>query len=206
MTNWWRTPKVLFFLIDQAAGGFVVDAAADGSNHLCPYWYGPGGLVDDALAVTHWDSPAFCNPPYTRDILVWCEKFAEQARRGNTVIALLPAKTGTQWWAQGVVPYADIIFLTGRIPFERNCQSCGGDGKALDWGDDPNNATVITCPVCKGTCDDPTPSSPNFDSCLASYGPGTGGKVRWLDWKGTVKAIEEGDQILEAEEEEEGAD
>jgi phage N-6-adenine-methyltransferase len=113
----WRTPKPLFHFLHHIYH-FEVDAAADGDNHLLPFWYGPGGMDEDALTVESWASPAWCNPPYGKGIDRWLEKFVEQSsQHSNTIVALLPARTETLWWAKGIVPYADIIFLTGRVPF-----------------------------------------------------------------------------------------
>ena len=97
--------------------GFAVDAAADHTNHLCPSWYGPGGVYEDALSVPEWLSPAFCNPPYGKGIDKWLEKFIEQTSLGVTTVALLPARTESRWWAEGIIGKAEIIFLTGRVPF-----------------------------------------------------------------------------------------
>lgn len=118
----WQTPLPLFqFLNLQGGYRFQVDAAADKSNCLVGgVWYGPGSpFGEDALAVQNWLSPAWCNPPYGKGIEKWLAKFREQQLLGNTVVALLPSRTGTQWWAKGIVPYASIIFLTGRVPFAK---------------------------------------------------------------------------------------
>ena len=116
MTDW-QTPKVLFDELDQAVGGFAVDAAASGSNHLTPVWYGPGSDQPDALVVDRWLSPAFCNPPYGRGIERWLDKFIEQQAVGVTTVAILPARTEVRWWYERVVPFASIVFLVGRVPF-----------------------------------------------------------------------------------------
>lgn len=118
----WRTPRELFDLINSSINdgeGCAVDAAADSSNHLVPDWYGPGSVLgEDALAIPVWASPAWCNPPYDRDIKKWLHKFIQQQAIGKTIIALLPAKTDTNWWHDMVVPYADTLFLKGRVAFE----------------------------------------------------------------------------------------
>ena len=117
MTDW-QTPRVLYDELSRCVGGFVVDAAASADNHLAPVWYGPGSSVsEDALAVDVWDSPAFCNPPYGKGIEKWLKKFVEQQKFGNTVVALLPARTEVRWWFDWVVPYASVVFLVGRVPF-----------------------------------------------------------------------------------------
>lgn len=113
----WQTPRGLFDRLD-AACGFKVDAAANEANHLLDAYYGPGSqLGEDALAVPKWLSPAFCNPPYGEGMEKWLEKFIEQAKLGVTTVAVLPARISTRWWYEKVVPFADIIFLVGRIPF-----------------------------------------------------------------------------------------
>ena len=117
MTDW-QTPRVLFDELDRCAGGFKVDAAANVHNHLVDIWYGPGSSVsEDALSVPVWDSPAFCNPPYGKGIEAWLAKFREQQLLGVTTVALLPANTEVRWWYEGVVPFASIVFLVGRVPF-----------------------------------------------------------------------------------------
>jgi phage N-6-adenine-methyltransferase len=108
--------------MSRAIGGFQVDAAADQDNHLCPAWYGPGSdLGVDALQVVRWLSPAWCNPPYLKGAAwtQWLEKFLEQRDLGATIVTLLPAKTGTDWWYDYIVKErADVLFLHGRVPFE----------------------------------------------------------------------------------------
>ena len=33
------------------------------------------------------------------------------------MVALLPARVETRWWYEGVVSFASIVFLVGRVPF-----------------------------------------------------------------------------------------
>ena len=117
----WRTPSGLYEGLNKVVGGFAVDAAADETDHLSEVWYGPGGIHEDALEVPVWASPSFCNPPYLSGKAweQWLEKFVEQAGLGMDIVALLPAKTGTEWWYKYVVmPRCNIFFLKGRVPFE----------------------------------------------------------------------------------------
>lgn len=44
----WETPDALFNTYDSLFH-FVLDAAADASNHKCVSWFGPGGVSEDAL-------------------------------------------------------------------------------------------------------------------------------------------------------------
>lgn len=117
----WQTPAALFDRLSEAVGGFAVDAAANEENHLVDTWYGPGSPVaEDALSVPEWLNPAWCNPPYGKGLQSWILKFVEQGNLGVSVVALLPAYVEDRWWYEGVVkPGADVLFLVGRVPFER---------------------------------------------------------------------------------------
>jgi len=153
MATNWRTPSWFYEKVAAARGGFAVDAAADTSNHLCERWYGPGSpLAEDALEVSDWLTPAFCNPPYVggAEWRRWLDHFQRQAAQGNEVIALLPAATSTLWWRDGVLlARADVLFITGRLPFT--------------------------------TPEMTKKSAPNHASALVLYGPMSSGQVGWID-------------------------
>jgi phage N-6-adenine-methyltransferase len=185
----WRTPRELFEPIALSVGGFAIDAAADSGNTLLPRWYGPGSeLGEDALAEEEWLSPAFCNPPYGKGIEVWLRKFQEQARKGVSVVALLPARVETRWWYELVVPFADILFLVGRVPFERACEKCGLASAALK-GDGTGGDASLVCADCAFTVPNPTPyhTQPDHASAVVIYSPQSAGRVGWLDWKKHLK-------------------
>jgi site-specific DNA-methyltransferase (adenine-specific) len=59
------------------------------------------------------------NPPYGRDLGKWVKKAADEAKRGATVVALLPARTDTKWFHDHIYkkPYVQIEFLKGRLKF-----------------------------------------------------------------------------------------
>lgn len=121
----WRTPADLFAALD-AEFSFDLDAAATADNALCLYYRGPdhptphfrNGLVFD------WAPSTFLNPPYSQ-----CKSFvakaAEEAGKGCTVVALLPARTDTRWWHAHIWdhtthrprPGVEIRFLRGRLKF-----------------------------------------------------------------------------------------
>lgn len=168
----WRTPKRLFNKLDRSIGGFAVDAAADSTNHLVPAWYGEGGVYPDALLVERWLSPAWCNPPYGKGLQSYLDKILEQLEMGCTIMALLPAYTERKWWFEKVVPYADILFLVGRVPFERPCAGCGGTGRAEE----------SECGSCNATGVDNKKSQPRDPSAICIFTPGATGRVGWLEW------------------------
>ena len=97
---------------------FILDAAANGENHKCPRWYGPGGEAEDALAV-EWptDGWIWCNPPYSRG-MQWkfLNKAEECSRRGGMVMMLLPADTSTKLFHH-CYDFYRITFIKGRLKF-----------------------------------------------------------------------------------------
>lgn len=136
-SNLWRTPPALFARLDAAHGPFVLDAAADADNHLCPHWLGPGGLAEDALRAA-WvvgygvgGAPirAYCNPPYSRGMVgAFVAKAVREAAIGHARTTLLiPAWTDQPWWHEHIWDGervrlrrgVEVEFPRGRISFMR---------------------------------------------------------------------------------------
>jgi len=57
------------------------------------------------------------NPPYGRTIGLWIAKAYHSAQAGATVVALIPARTDTQWWHEFVTKAAEVRLLQGRLKF-----------------------------------------------------------------------------------------
>lgn len=121
----WRTPKSLFRAVEALAGGFTLDAAADGSNRLVIPYLGPGGLAPDALA-TGWRrttgvTRVWLNPPYGRLLPLFATKAVEEVTRDPfvTVWMLVPARVDTRWWNLLMERADEVRFLAGRVKFER---------------------------------------------------------------------------------------
>ena len=119
----WATPQDLFDALD-AEFQFDIDAAASKENAKCPVWY--GGLID-ALALKQWStepSTIWLNCPYSL-----CRQFiakaAQEARRGSTVVCLVPSRTDTRWFHSEVYdaerrqyrPGVEVRFVKGRLKF-----------------------------------------------------------------------------------------
>lgn len=134
----WRSPQDLFDRYN-AQYHFVLDAAADHSNHLCKRWFGPGGEHEDALSVT-WPLHAgniWLNPPYSRTLQArFVTKAINEVKRyhatlgadevGHSVVCLLPARTDTRLFHNLVYdedlekrryPVASLRLLKGRLKF-----------------------------------------------------------------------------------------
>lgn len=128
----WETPDD-FFAKYNSIYNFVLDAAADNTNHKVPDWFGPGGIVEDAI-IADWGpylekGNVWLNPPYSRklqkkfmlkvveEIDKYHEKFPHLHNRFN-IVCLLPARTDTKLFHEILRPNAESIdFLKGRIKF-----------------------------------------------------------------------------------------
>jgi phage N-6-adenine-methyltransferase len=130
----WRTPSRLFAQLDQEFA-FVLDAAADAKNKLCPHYFGPDhslpalrdGLavdwaqyISECYAGTYPPFPprlaVFCNPPYSREAKMpigpWIRKCCEEAQKGLTVVGVIPYSVQTDWWRRFVEGHAVTVLDT----------------------------------------------------------------------------------------------
>ena len=104
-TNTWLTP---LWLID-ALGPFDFDPCGF-PNH--PTAKKINTLPIDGLSI-HWEGMVWLNPPYGRNIFKWLVKLHNH---GNG-IALVFARTDTQWFHNIRALATDIHFIKGRIKF-----------------------------------------------------------------------------------------
>ena len=119
----WGTPKDLFDRLHRIFN-FQLDVAANEHNHKAATWYGAGGCEEDGLEA-EWCPPycegmAWCNPPYGRGITgLWVQKaIKEHVSNGCPSVLLLPARTDTAWFQEGVRYAYNIVFIRGRLKFE----------------------------------------------------------------------------------------
>ena len=117
----WATPDAFFDAL-HAEFHFTLDAAASEENHKTPDYL---TIEDDALTYS-WtlNRAVWLNPPYSK-----CREFiakaAEEARKGVTVVCLVPSRTDTRWWHDYVWdvatnsprPCVEIRFVKGRLKF-----------------------------------------------------------------------------------------
>lgn len=131
-TDEWSTPRELFDALD-AEFDFRLDAAASDENTHCYAYLGPdhwNPVARDAIAV-EWSEIAkagsravWLNPPYSK-CRAFIAKAAEEARKGCTVVCLVPSRTDTRWWHEYVWdgtthqprPGVEVRFLRGRLKF-----------------------------------------------------------------------------------------
>lgn len=124
----WETPDDLFRRL-HAQYNFILDAAANGTNHKLPRWFGPDSPERVDALEADWpleEGNIWLNPPYSRGLQA---KFIQKAvmetqfpmGRGNMgwVVCLLPARTDTNNFHGWIKPYAESIeFLRGRLKFK----------------------------------------------------------------------------------------
>lgn len=132
----WSTPVAFFSRLDEEFH-FKFDAAAQLHNRMCGDYLGPDHddpRFRDALAAD-WTQAMDCfeatlhgavwlNPPYSK-----CREFiakaVTEARRGLTVVCLVPSRTDTRWFHDHVWdrashlpwPGVEIRFVKGRLTF-----------------------------------------------------------------------------------------
>jgi site-specific DNA-methyltransferase (adenine-specific) len=108
------TPRAVFDEYDREFG-FTLDVCAHAGNHKCARYYTPemDGLTQDWGRHICW-----MNPPFNQ-IRRWLRKAYLSSQLGATVVCLVPARTGAQWWQTWVVhTRADVRYRTGRIRFD----------------------------------------------------------------------------------------
>lgn len=136
-TDEWSTP--LDFLAEMNCEfGFDLDAAASAENRngYAEFYFGldhEESWRRDALTAD-WAADlrerksetmaVWLNPPYSK-----CREFigkaAEEARKGCTVVCLVPSRTDTRWWHEHVWdatqhrprPGVEVRFIKGRLKF-----------------------------------------------------------------------------------------
>jgi len=122
-----QTPGEFLAPVQVRFGPIGLDLAANGDNHVCPLWLGPGSPLaggEDALApALSWAGTPlrWLNPPFG-DIEPWARKCAEE--RHHAFIALLtPASVGSNWFTAHVHGKALVLALSPRLTFVSHSQS-----------------------------------------------------------------------------------
>lgn len=110
----WYTPRHVLEAAVTALGSIDLDPCAE-----------PGKGVPAAIHLTEaedglrqsWAGKVYMNPPYGRTIGDWTGKLAESHKAGSVTeaIALLPARTETDWWASLDAEW--VCLIHGRLAF-----------------------------------------------------------------------------------------
>ncbi len=113
-TDLWETPQDLFDKLNNKFH-FTLDVCATKENAKCKKYY---TKEQDGLS-KEWEGVCWCNPPYGREISKWVQKASISARKGATIVMLLPARTDTRWFHDYIYKKENvkIKFIRGRLKF-----------------------------------------------------------------------------------------
>ncbi len=112
----WRTPDEWLHRVAEVLSEIDLDPCA-AEDQVYPVPVGDRMTeVEDGL-IHPWHGRIYMNPPYGREIGRWIDKLWWEYQHGHVTeaIALLPARTDTQWWK--VLERQPVCFVTGRITF-----------------------------------------------------------------------------------------
>lgn len=114
-TDLWSTPKWFYDKLNEEFK-FTLDPCSTKENHKCNKYY---TKEDDGLSKSWFGENVFCNPPYGREINKWVKKcYLESMQKNTLVVALLPARTDTEWFHTYIYNKAkQIRFVKGRLKF-----------------------------------------------------------------------------------------
>ena len=140
----YSTPPDLFEKYDRLYH-FTLDVCATPDNAKCPHYFTP---EQDGLQQP-WHGTCWMNPPYHQaEIPKWIRKAYEESQRGAVVVALLPARTGSAWFHEVVLPHAQVTFLRGRIKFAGMTTNAMEDSMIAVFGVPvPPGASAMLLPV-----------------------------------------------------------
>lgn len=111
----WGSPRAFYEKLD-AEFGFQLDACAHARNYKHVLYFDE---EQDALKQDWMGLVVFLNPPYGRLTPVFLRKAFEESLKGATVVCLIAARIGTEWWQECVVGKADEVrIVKGRLAFE----------------------------------------------------------------------------------------
>jgi site-specific DNA-methyltransferase (adenine-specific) len=109
----WATPWELFCPLNGEFD-FTIDVCALPFNAKIPRFWSP---IDNALKLPWTNERAWCNPPYGDHLTPWSCKIAREARRAETIVALVPSRTNTEWFLRLASAASEVRFLTRRLTF-----------------------------------------------------------------------------------------
>jgi putative DNA-invertase from lambdoid prophage Rac len=147
-----NTPVWIVDLVRQFFGGEIgLDPCSNATSLVRARveWRGTGPR-DDGLRLS-WarKGGVFENPPYGDAIGDWMQKARREASRGVEIVALVPARTDTRWWAGAG---ADAICsLKGRLVFPPLKDPAKFPSAILYWGKRVAELVELFAPYCTTT-------------------------------------------------------
>lgn len=116
--NEWYTPPYILDRAREALGGFDLDPASSevANRFVAADRYFTAD--DDALSIDWPVGRLWMNPPYSQPLCArFCERFADEVKRGSTGIVLVNNATETLWFQTLASVASAICFPQGRIKY-----------------------------------------------------------------------------------------
>lgn len=102
-----RTPSVIRMLLHKE---FHFEGQVDASTKSQEF-------TEEKLLSSPWYKSTFVVPNFS-NMVDWSQRFALESEKGNTVVAIIPARTNTNWFHEFVLSKAaEIRFIKGRLTF-----------------------------------------------------------------------------------------
>jgi hypothetical protein len=118
------TPKEIINAVIECMGAIDLDPCSNSwENPNVPAGFHFTQDVDGLSR--HWAGRVFMNPPYGREISKWVDKLCAEYKTGHVTeaIALVPARTDTDWFDKLIDGYKFHCFVHGRLVFIGNDNS-----------------------------------------------------------------------------------
>lgn len=122
----WETPEWLLERLHSVFGRFDLDPCSPSKDRRrCRVRARVRFTVEDDALSLAWFGNVFVNPPYGRELGAWTAKARAEFESGSvdTLVALVPARTDTNWWHRDIIPFGTVFFLRGRLRFGDGQQS-----------------------------------------------------------------------------------
>lgn len=128
------TPIEFFAPISDAIGGFDLDPCASDSSDLAET-----NLTKEDGGLREWWGKTYMNPPYS-DVSDWMEHANQQHQHGNTdlIVALVFARSSTQWFHNYATEADVLCFVEGRLTFGGAENSAPAPSMVAVWGSAPD--------------------------------------------------------------------
>lgn len=128
------TPIEFFAPLADAVDGFDLDPCASSTSNLAET-----NLTKEDGGLREWSGKVFMNPPYS-EVSDWMEHATRQAEHGNTelIVALVFARTSTQWFHQYAKTADLLCFVEGRLCFGNAENSAPAPSLVAVWGEYPD--------------------------------------------------------------------
>ena len=136
----WETPPEFIRAVRRRFGNLAIDLASSGGNAKADRTFTEqeDSLKQEWCDAIKADSIAWLNPPFA-DIEPWVRKAAEWSADGKrfcrtSILILVPASIGTNWFAKHVHQKAFVWGLQGRMTFYGATAPYPKDLMLLEYG------------------------------------------------------------------------